>query len=193
MSSELVAILEKESAAEVERILSEARAQAQGILEEARKAAAAELEEHKARVESERRAALSRAQSTAQVRAAALVLKAKDQAMAEVFRRAEQQLGSFPQDKGRYAAALRTMIREAASGLEGRIIIEVHPDDRELARQALRELGLDAEIATAEEVRGGVRVATADRRFVVENTLQSRLERIRPVVASDVAALLWGS
>lgn len=192
MSSELVAILEKESAAEIERIDSEARAQAQGILEEARKAAAAELEEQKVRAETERRAGVARAQSSAQVRAAAQILQAKDQAIADVFRRAEETLRNFQRDKGRYPGALRAMIREAASGLEGRIVIDVHPDDRDLAKHAVRELGLDAEIATAEEVRGGVRVATADRRFVVENTLQSRLERIKPVLASEVAALLWG-
>lgn len=193
MSSELVAILEKESAAEVERILSDARAQAEAIIEEGRKAAATELDSQRARVEAERRAALARAQSTAQVRAAAQVLQAKDQAIAEVFRRAEEQLREVQQDKARYAAALRAMIREAASGLNGRIVVEVHPDDRELAKQAVRELGLDAEGATAEDVSGGVRVATADRRFVVENTLLSRLERVRPVVASEIAALLWGS
>lgn len=193
MDSELVAILEKESAAEIERILSDARAQAAGIIEEARKAAAAELDSGRARVEADRRAALARAQSTAQVRAAAQVLQAKDQAIAEVFARAEEQLRKMQQDKARYAAALRAMIREAASGLNGRIVVEVHPDDREPAKQAVRDLGLEAEVATAEEVIGGVRVATADRRFVVENTLLSRLERVRPVVASEVAALLWGS
>jgi len=193
VSSELVAILEKESAAEIERILSDARAQAEGIIEEARRAAAAELDSQRARVEADRRAALARAHSTAQVRAAAQVLQAKDQVMAEVFRRAEEQLRKVQQEKGRYAAALRAMIREAASGLNGRIVVEVHPDDRELAKQAVRDLGLDAEVTTAEDASGGARVATADRRFVVENTLLSRLERVRPVVASEVAALLWGS
>lgn len=193
MSSELVVILEKESAAEIERILNDAREQAEGILEEARKAAATEVDSQRARAEADRRTAVARAQSTAQVRAAAQVLQAKDQAITEVFRRAEEQLRKVQQDKARYAAALRAMIREAASGLNGRIVVEVHPDDRELAKQAVRDLGLDAEVATAEDVSGGVRVATADRRFVVENTLPSRLERVRPVAASEVAALLWGS
>ena len=192
MSSELVAILEKESAAEAERVLAEARAKAEQIATEARRAAQEQLEAARARVDSERKAALARASSAAQVRASALVLQAKDRAISEVFSRAEAELARLQQDKTRYAGVLRALIREASAGLSGRIVVEVHPDDRDLARQAVRELGLDAEAATADDVRGGARVVTADRRFVVENTLASRIERVKPVLTSEVAALLWG-
>ncbi len=68
--------------------------------------------------------------------------------------------------------------------------LDVH-SRREAAARA-RELGLDAEIRTVDHVRGGVRVATPDGRFVVENTLGSRIERVRPLLASEVAQLLWG-
>ena len=192
MSSELVAILEKESAAEAERVLAEARAKAEQIAAEARRAAQEQLEAARARVDSERKAALARASSAAQVRASALVLQAKDRAISEVFSRAEAELARLQQDKTRYAGVLRALIREASAGLGGRTVVEVHPDDRDLARQAVRELGLDAEAATADDVRGGARVVTADRRFVVENTLASRIERVKPVLTSEVAALLWG-
>ncbi|MDQ7844225.1 MAG: V-type ATP synthase subunit E [Armatimonadota bacterium] len=192
MSSELLAILEKESAAEIERILAEGRERAQQITAEARRQAAEHLQAARARAESERRTALARAASSAQVRAAALVLQAKDRALAEVFSRAEEELRRIRQDRARYAAALRALLREAAAGMSGRLVVEVHPDDRELARQLVKELGIDAEVAAAPDVSGGVRVATLDRRFVVENTLSSRIERIKPVLASEVARVLWG-
>lgn len=192
MSSELVAILEKESAAEIARILEDARARAEQIEREARAAAAEYAERQRQRLETERKAALVKAQSGAQVQAAALVLRAKDEAIADVFRRAEQALLRVPQDRSRYAAVLRGLIREAAGGLSGRLVVEVHPDDRDAAAQAVQGLGLDAEVRTAEDVRGGARVLTPDRRFVVENTLLSRLGRVRTMLASDVAQLLWG-
>jgi len=192
MSSELVAILEKESAAEIERILAEARERAAQITAEARRQAAEHLQAARQRSEGERKAALARAASSAQVRAAALVLQAKDRALAEVFSRAEAELQRIQQDRARYAAALRALMREAAVGLSGRLVVEVHPDDRDLARQIARDLGIDAEVAAAPDVSGGVRVATLDRRFVVENTLSSRIERVKPVLASEVAAVLWG-
>jgi len=192
MSSELVAILERESAAEVARILEEGRARAEQITADARRAAQEQLAAARARVEHERRAAMARAGSAAQVRAAALVLQAKDRALAEVFTQAEEELRRVAQDRTRYPAVLRALIREAAAGLSGHIVVEVHPDDRDLARQAVRDLGLDAEVTPSADVSGGARVATADRRFTVENTLASRIERVRPLLASEVAALLWG-
>ncbi len=192
MSSELLVILEKESAAEVERILSEARAKTDEVLAEARTSSRALLDAQRVRLEGERKVALARAQSAAQVRAAAAVLQAKDQAINEVFVRAEAELRRLQQDPARYGAVLRALIREAAAGLSGRVLVEVSPDDRDAARQAVRDLGLDAEVRTAPDVSGGVRVATADRRFIVENTLASRIERVKPVLTSDIAALLWG-
>jgi len=192
MSSELVAILERESAAEIERILAEARERAAQVTAEARRQAEDQLQAARERAEGERKAALARAGSAAQVRAAALVLRAKDRAIAEVFTRAEAELRRIQQDKARYAAALRALIREAATGLNGRLVVEVHPEDQDLSKRAVRDLGLDADVATSADVSGGVRVFTADRRFVVENTLASRVERVRPVLASEVARLLWG-
>lgn len=192
MSSELVAILEKESAAEVERVLAEARERAEQITAEARRAAQERLAAARAQVENERKAAMARATSAAQVRAAAKVLQAKDAALAEVFQAAEAELARVQQDRTRYAGVLRALIREAAAGFSGRIVVEAHPDDRDLVRQAVKDLGLDAEVAGAADVRSGVRVATPDRRFTVENTLASRIERARPVLSTEVAAMLWG-
>lgn len=191
MNSELITILERESAAEVARILAEASSRAEQIEHEAEAAVREYTDSQRQRLETERKAALAKAQSGAQVQAAALVLRAKDEAMADVFLRAEQVLLRVPQDRARSAAVLRGLLREAAANLSGRLMVEVHPDDREAAAHAVRDLGLDAEIRTTEDVRGGVRVSTPDRRFTVENTLFSRIERVRPMLATDVAQLLW--
>lgn len=192
MSSELVAILEKESAAEIARILAEARSRAEQIESEAKAAAQAYVDGQRQRLEAERRAALAKAHSGAQVQAAALVLRAKDEAVAEVFLRADQALLRLPQDRARYAGVLRGLIAEAATGLAGRMVVEVSPEDREAAVQIVQDLGLDAEVRPADGIRGGARVGTPDGRLVVENTLASRIARVRSLVASEVAHLLWG-
>lgn len=192
MSSELVAMLQKESAAEIARVLAEAKERAEQIEAEARAAAQAHLEGQRKRLEAERKAALAKAQSAAQVQAAALVLRAKDEAIDEVFRRVEEALRRVQQDRTRYAGVLKGLIQEAAAGLSGRSVIEVHPEDREAGAQAVRELALDAEVRSADDVRGGTRVTTPDRRVVVENTLASRIARVRPFLAAEVAQLLWG-
>lgn len=192
MTSELVAILEKEAAAEIERLLAEARTQAEQITASAQKDAQAYLDSQRQRLDAERRAARTRAHSAAQVRASALVLRAKDSALTEVYAAAEAELARLEKDKRRYAAVLRGLIKEAAGGLSGRITVEVHPGDDEIAGQAVRDLKLDAEVKTSNGISGGALLSSHDGRFLVENTLASRLERVKPMLAPEVAALLWG-
>ncbi len=192
MSSDLVAILEQEAAAEIERILTEARAQAEQVTSEARKEAEASLQTQRRRLEGERKAARTKAESAAALAASALVLQAKDRAITEIFSRAESELARVRRDKVRYPTVLRGLIREAAGLLEGRVVVEAQRDDLEAVRQAVRDLQLDADVRSSEDVSGGVRLSTTDGRFVVENTLDSRLARIRPMLAPEVAALLWG-
>ncbi len=192
MTSDLVAILEKEATAERERILGEARAKADEITAQAQREAQSYLEAQHRRLDAEQKAARTKAQSSAQLRAASLVLQTKDQAITDVFTQAEAELAQIPRNKTRYPNILRGLIKEGAAGLPGRIVIEVGSNDLELARGAVRELGLDAEVKASAEIAGGVRLATLDGRFVVENTLTSRLERVKPLLTSEVAALLWG-
>lgn len=192
MTSELIAILEKEAAAETARVLAEARAQAEQISAEARKEAEVVRESARHRVEAERKAAQTRAQSAAQLRASSLVLRAKDAAIAEVFEKAYAELARLAQDRGAYERLLPALVKEASSELTGRLVIEVNPSDADAARAAARELGLEAEVKPAAEVSGGVVVSTTDGRFTVQNTLASRLERVKPVLVTEVANLLWG-
>jgi len=193
VTSELVAILEKEAAAEIERVLAEARAKAEQIGAQAQEEAQSFLAAQRQRMDAERKAAQIRAQSAAQVKAAALILQAKDQVITDVFTAAEAEMADAVRDKARYGTLLRGLIREAAGGLSGRITVEANPRDLDLARQAVRELKLDAEVKAADDVTGGVRLVSSDGRFVVENTLASRVERAKAVLAPEIAALLWGS
>lgn len=192
MSSELIAILEKEASAEMERIRAEAQAQADQVISEARAEAQAQLEAQRTRLEAERKAARQKAESTAQVRAAALVLQAKDQVLTGVFARAETDLANVQQERGTYPRILHGMLREAAAGLGGRMTVEVTQKDLEIARQAVRDLKLDADVTPTDGISGGVRLSIDHGRFTIENTLASRLERAKPLLATDVAALLWG-
>ena len=192
MASELIAILEKESAVEIERIVAGARAQAEQLMAQARDEAQAHLELQRQRLDAERKAAQVRALGAAQVRASALVLQAKDEALHEVFSAAADELARLQQDRARYGPILRGLIREASGALSGRISVEANPKDLELVKQSVRDLKLDAEVKAAEDVSGGVRLISDDSRFIVENTLASRLERVKTLLAPEIAALLWG-
>ena len=192
MSSELVAILEKEAASEIDRILGEARSQAERLVAEAKQEAQEYLTTQRQQLEAERKAAEVRALSAAQVRASALVLQARDEAIHEVFRIAEEELARLQQDKVRFGPIVRGLIKEASGALSGRITVEANPKDLDLVKQAVRDLKLDAEVKAADDVSGGVRLIAADSRFIVENTLASRVERVKTLLAPEIATLLWG-
>ena len=192
MSSELITILEKEAVGEIDRILGEARVQAERMVAEATRQAQEYLAAQRQQLEAEGQAAKVRALSAAQVRASALVLQAKDEALHEVLSVAEEELARVQQDKVRYGPILRGLIREASGALSGRMTVEANPKDLDLAKQAVRDLKLDAEVKAADDVSGGVRLIADDNRFIVENTLASRVERVKTLLAPEIATLLWG-
>ncbi|HEV2357107.1 MAG TPA: V-type ATP synthase subunit E [bacterium] len=192
MGTELIQLLEQEARVETDQALREAEAKAAEVVA----AGAREAEEIEAaarrRVDSERAQARARATSTASLRAAAVVLAAKDEAIRRVFEQAEAELRSAAANPVRRGAVLRALLREAAAGVAGgRATVEVARGDVEAVRDASRELGLDAEVREAADVADGVRVAAADGRVVVENTLASRLARARREMVSRVAEILW--
>jgi len=193
MSSELITLLEREAAAERENILAEARAQTDTVVAEARRQAEEMLAAHKERLEAEARAARVRAQSTAHLRASSKVLQAKDEEIAQVFARAEAELARIPGDGQRYPAILRAFIDEGLGGLERAGVVTVNPADQSAAQALLKERGSAVNVRTDPAIVGGVKVTSPDGRFVLTNTLASRLERARPIVAADVARALWES
>ncbi|MDR5708564.1 MAG: V-type ATP synthase subunit E family protein [Armatimonadota bacterium] len=192
MSSELISLLEREAQAERERLLEEARQRARDILQQAEAEAANLLEAHRRRVDAELEAVRIRAQGVAQLRATSLVLAAKDEQIAEVFQRARQELERLSRDPSRYEPVLRALLQEAVAGFRERVVVECAEQDLPLVQAAVQALGLAAEVRPNPELWGGVRVRSADGRFVVENTLLSRLERARQVLLSEVADILWG-
>jgi vacuolar-type H+-ATPase subunit E/Vma4 len=193
VGAQLIQLLEQEARVEKDQALKEAETKAGEIIEAARRDAQEIEAAARGRVEAEQAQARARAASTASLRAAALVLAAKDQAIGQVFERAEAELrqaAANPQVRG---AVLRSLLREAARDLSGggRLTVETSGSDAAAVRDGCRELGLDAEVREAADVADGVRVASADGRVVVENTLGSRLARARREMVSKVAEMLW--
>ena len=85
-----------------------------------------------------------------------------------MFEKARGELNRTAQERGAYDRVLRSLIKEAAAELTGRLIIEANPADADAARAATRELGLDAEVKPSPEVSGGVVLSTTDGRFTVQ-------------------------
>lgn len=190
--SELIALLEREAAAERERLLAEARAQANAIRAEAQRAADEGLAATRERLEAGARAALVRAKSTATLRASSLILQAKEDEISRVFAQAEVALAALAADAQRYPEVLRQFIEEGLQALGGRGVVAVAPADQAIAEALIREQGWEATNCADPAISGGARLSSPNGRLVVTNTLASRLGRARPALAAEVARKLWG-
>ena len=193
MGSELARLLEGEARVEKDKVLAEARARTEELLVAARKDAEELAAAARRRLENERAQAKTRAASAASLKAAAMLLEAKDKAIQAVFDRAAAELTRMSEDPARRRALLRTLLAEAAQGLETQGgTLDVPPGDAGIAQETAKAMGLSVEIRETPEVIGGVRLTTRDRRIMVENTLASRLSRARAALISRVAETLWG-
>jgi vacuolar-type H+-ATPase subunit E/Vma4 len=193
MATELSRLLETEAKGEKEKVLADARARAEEIHAAARREAEAFLEAARHRLATERTQEIARATSTASLRAAALVLSAKDDAIRTVFERAEADLRAAAADPARRRTMIATFLGEAARDLTPGHAVEVSPGDTEAAREAAKALGLNVEVRENASLSDGVRLVSADGRSVVENALEGRLARARREYVSRVAEVLWGA
>jgi len=193
MSSELITLLEREAAAEREKLLAEAREKGEAILAQARREAEDLVAAHRVRLDAEAKAAVVKAQSTAQLRASALVLQAKEEEIRRVFALAEAELMRFAGNGQRYPQILRAFIEEALRGLGAGAVVTVNPSDKDTADAAVAEVVGKVAVRTDPSIQGGARISSPEGRFMVTNTLGSRLERARPMLAAEVARTLWGS
>jgi V/A-type H+-transporting ATPase subunit E len=191
MDSQLIALLEQEATAERERILSEARQRARKIVDDAQAAADEQIESYRRRADAEVETARVRARGTSNLRAASVLLQAKDDTVAAVFASAERELDRTASERDRYERILRGLLAEAAEGFGDQVVVECAEAELGITQAAARSLGVNAEVLASRDVRRGVRVRSADGRFVVENTLRSRLERAQAVMIAQIADVLW--
>lgn len=190
MSSELLRVVEREAEEEARRVAAEAREQADKLLARAGEQAQAIRDEFRLRSEAEEKAAEARARSAANLEASAMVLGAKSRAIEALFAEAAGSLEKLPPDKRR--RALGALMAEAAGGLPGGMLISVSPRDEAAARELVKELKIDAEVAPDGKVVDGVVARDRDGNAMVLNRVSDRLEQARPLLTAEIAETLWG-
>jgi len=192
--ADLSALLEQEASSEIETIISEAQSRASEMIANA-KTEVESLTATRARAaKAQGEAALVRAKSAAQLEASALRLRAQHDGVEGVFSAARDKLDELLDDPEAYAPVFSKLLAEAAAGAGKQSLqaVIVGPRDKELAEKAVAAAGLAVPVETAADVKGGVRLRTANR-SVIENTLYGRLEALRGELASEVSTVLFGA
>lgn len=192
----IIARIEEDARAEVERILSEAKAQAEEIRSEAEAKAKTEKAEIISRGKREAEQERARIIANAKLRARKALLDAKEEVIKEAFSRAEKALEEVTKEE-RYPGILKKLILEATESIGGDVEILARKEDRKiLNRSFLAEVSREAKVkvALAKDTIssiGGVVVRGKDGRAEVDNTFETRLERVSSELRSSVAKVLF--
>jgi V/A-type H+-transporting ATPase subunit E len=101
--------------------------------------------------------------------------------------------------KDSYKELLSSIIKESVSSVgSGEVVIECNKNDVELVRRILTDLqemnpSVQAKVSDHTiDVLGGIRVKSADGTMTFDNTLDSRIERLKPLIRKNIAQMLRG-
>jgi V/A-type H+/Na+-transporting ATPase subunit E len=196
MSLEVIlASIESSGEAEIERLRTAAESRVQQILEAAERKAVIVREQ--ARRTALWPAAAERARRLHQAKLEALrtVGEIRNQLVETSLIETRRRLADLRADPD-YPLILRRLIAEAIDALGdtelhgGRVVLEIDPHDESHVYPILNDLGINLQVVASLQGWGGVVVTSGDGRVVVNNTLESRLERATPLLRQDLAAFL---
>ena len=99
-----------------------------------------------------------------------------------------------------YKNLLKQMVEESISAVGGSnaVIIESNKNDAEIVRKAVSELQDTGKVQQAEvsdqhiDVLGGIRIKSSGGTMTYDNTLDSRIERLKPLIRKNIAQMLRG-
>jgi V/A-type H+/Na+-transporting ATPase subunit E len=122
-----------------------------------------------------------------------------ENAVNNAFEEARKKLASSG-GKDSYRALMADIIEESVSsvGSGGEVVIECNKNDSELVRKVLDDIQrknpkVQAKVSDRHiDVLGGIRVKSADGTMTYDNTLDSRIERLKPLIRKNIAQMLRG-
>jgi V/A-type H+/Na+-transporting ATPase subunit E len=99
-----------------------------------------------------------------------------------------------------YKELLKQMVEESITAVGGSttVTIECNKNDAEIVRKAVFELQDAGKVQQARvsdqhiDVLGGIRIKSSDGTMTYDNTLDSRLERLKPLIRKNIAQMLRG-
>ena len=180
---------ESEVLSDLESGRAETLAKVEAVRKEATAAVAKILETSEKQAESVKRQIMG----AAELETRNAQLRSLEKAVNEAFELAAKQVSSASgasQEK-----AVLGLIQEGVDVIGLRATVRCASKDRRAVAAAIKKLGSKAKISFDEkpiETMGGVVLTTPDGSVKFDNTFEARLERMRPSLRKEVAAILTG-
>lgn len=120
-----------------------------------------------------------------------------ESAINEIFEKAKERLQSRTDEKS-YKELIRKMIEDSISKLEStEIIIECNKNDYELVRKVIQDLSSNKnnkiKLTISKkpiDIAGGIRARSDDGTMTLDNSMESRIERLKPLIRKEIVQLL---
>jgi len=92
----------------------------------------------------------------------------------------------------KYASMMKKLLEDGLNAVGGEVVVECNDKDKAIVKKLVSEMGrrIDVKIKVSEEAivcLGGLRVKSKDGSMVYDNTLDSRIERLKPLIKKDIA------
>jgi V/A-type H+-transporting ATPase subunit E len=122
-----------------------------------------------------------------------------DTAVNNAFEKAKLELASSNKEES-YRVLITKMLEDSVSAIgSDEVIIECNKNDFDLVKKAIADLSNDNntkfKVKLSEQpinAIGGIRVRSADGSITYDNTLDSRIERFKPLIRKDIVQMLRG-
>jgi V/A-type H+-transporting ATPase subunit E len=121
-----------------------------------------------------------------------------ESAINDIFAKAKQKLGSTYNAK-EYRDLLKAMIEESVERLgSAEVVIECNKNDFELVKKILSDLPPNknkVKLTLSKkpvDIIGGIRAVSGDGTMTLDKSLDSRIERLKPLIRKEIVQLLRG-
>jgi V/A-type H+-transporting ATPase subunit E len=119
-----------------------------------------------------------------------------ESAIDEIFTKAKEKLAQSNNEKN-YEKLLTRMIQDSVSKLGSDILIQCNKADQKLVRKISSQESTtkNMKVSVSDnflDIIGGIKATSADGTMTLDNTLDSNIESLKPLIRKDIVQLLRG-
>jgi V/A-type H+/Na+-transporting ATPase subunit E len=119
-----------------------------------------------------------------------------ESAIDEIFTKAKEKLAQSNNEKN-YEKLLTRLIQDSVSKLGSDTVIQCSKADQKLVRKVSSQesTGKNMKISVSDDfidIIGGIKATSADGTMTLDNTLDSNIESLKPLIRKDIVQLLRG-
>jgi vacuolar-type H+-ATPase subunit E/Vma4 len=175
----------------IKKIDSQAEARENQILVEAEEEARKIHETNMRSVDEQIRMEKSRIISKANFQLKKEVIRIKENMMNQVFNETIKGLENL-RNQSSYESVFEKLAAETVKGISGKAEIFIDQADEQLARKVFDKMDIDYTIKSNIKCLGGLKAMSENGKIVFNNTIDSRIEKAKQFLMTDVIKVLFG-